>query len=109
MDPVIVVNIYLNQDGTAASSGAPSAVVARGVSATPPGVDIPPPPTADPTGGFPGEAVPAPPAASSDQDVALPPVPSMPGDPPGQDVPPPPTLDAEPSGGNGTIPPPPDA
>ncbi|HET9257865.1 MAG TPA: hypothetical protein VFO16_22060 [Pseudonocardiaceae bacterium] len=81
MNPAIVINIYLNQDGTAASSSAPHAVVAQGASGTQPGIDIPPPPST--------------------------PVPPLPSEWSGQNVPPPPVLGAEPSGGDEDIPPPP--
>lgn len=108
MDPAIVINIYLNQDGTAASSSAPHVVVAPGTAGTQPGIDIPPPPSADPLEGSAAvEQIPAPPAAPSDQWVTRPAVPSVPNEPSGQDVPPPPVLDAEPSDGDKDLPPPP--
>jgi len=111
MHPAIVVNIYLNQDGTAASSSAPHAMVAQGASGTQPGIDIPPPPSVDPTEGSAAvEEIPAPPAAPSDQSVTRTPVPSVAGEPSGQDVPPPPSAGpTQASATNGGVPAPPAA
>jgi hypothetical protein len=110
MDPVIVVNIYLNQDSTSASSGTPRAVVAQGSSGTSPGMDIPPPPTLDPAEASTAvDGVPAPPDAPSEQGISPPPVPAGPSDLSDDDVPPPPVVDVDPAGGAADIPPPPPA
>jgi hypothetical protein len=109
MDPVVVVNIYVNRDGTADVSGAPQASVAQGTAGTQPGIEIPPPPSAAPTDmSAAGQDIPPPPTAPSDEWVTPPPAPSEPSGPTGYEIPPPPVLDAEPSGTVGSIPPPPE-